>query len=519
MRKSNFLMAVVCSISLIGIGSVALANDSFYNQGTALLMQGKCKEALSYFNASIGKGTKFIAAYINRGVCWAHLGYYQKAMDDFNSALKLDPADHTALVNRAGVYAKIGKFDDGIKDLDKVADQEYKAKSVHLAKTYFTRALLYHQSQKFEQCANDCKRVIAISSANESMRKSADALIKWCSVEEVVKDLVKVSGYLRAKDYVKADQELERIAKNKPESVLPSKNLSMFYALQAHVALTRKDFEKASKCAEQAIKLDSSNGKAYGVLGQVCLIQRKFDEAGENLSRAIRLKERTMEAYCGRAVVRLINKRPDQALADLNDALVINPKDKNVLLLRGIASLSKSSFNQLIAAGQEAMEADGVGTDKGASGALLSYDALLLAEKKDDATNLLETCLQKSPKDKWSTQMFMFMKKQIDGEAFLKASQSGNQKTDAHACIGLMAMRSGDKDTARKEFEWCKANSDAAQTSWLLLSSELYEIPQATETAAAVGDKETADETEVPAETAVAPLPEIPKPTLEAVSP
>lgn len=521
MHKLKHLMAAICGLSLtVATSLAASADDSFYNQGTRLLMGGQPREALPYFNASIGKGTKFIASYINRGVCYSRLGYYQKAVEDYNAALKIDANDHTALMNRAQIYGLTRKYDLAVKDLDKVADQEYKTKNKNLAKTYFTRALMYHQGQKFPECSDDCRRVLAMTTAPVSMRRNADSLMKWCAVEIVVTQLAKIDVLIRNNDLAKADLEMEKVAKNKPESVLPKKNLAVFYALQAKIAYTRKQLDKAERACAEAIKLDGNNAKAHAVLGQICLERREFDSAGDHLSRAISGKERTIENYCARATVRLIQQRPDQALRDLNEALVLDPKDKRVLLLRGIASISDKSFNQLIAAGQEAIEKDGAQTDKGATGALLSYDAMLQAEKVEDADKMIDGCLLKTEKDKWSNNLYLFLKKKLDADALIKSAQNDNQRVDAHACVGLTALRSGDKVTAQKELDWCNENADANRFSWLLLSCELYDphkvddtVARATESSTPVSEK--AGEAESDSDTPSLP-PELSKSALQA---
>lgn len=469
--KLSVLLSASLLLTVLSLSPpAAMADDNFYNQGTTMLMQQKYQQAIPFFDVAIGKGTKFIAAYINRGVCYSKLGYYQKAIDDFSAALKVDPTDSTALTNRGGTYYKMGKPQEALKDLNKAADSLYKQKKVSVAKIYLERAAINHDVKHFSEAIADCKRVAAIPQAPADVRQNADSLMKWCQVgmqKEVLIGMSKALDSIRAKDYVTADKELNRVSEYE-------QNSARILALQSVVATLQKDYPVAEAKAKAAIKANPKDGKSYVALADILLIKGRYDEATANLTKATELGVRSAEIYELRGIAYLLDGRLEKATTDFNEILRLRPADSRITLLRGACSIVNRDANQLITDGKSVMDKEGVETEKGAQGALLAYDGLLRAERADEASKLLETCLEKAPKDKWPYAIFQFLKKDIDGEALMKsAGDSKEQKTDAHAWIGLVAMKSGDNDKANAELAWIREDGDVKQLSYVLLAAGL----------------------------------------------
>lgn len=447
----------------------AYAGDSLYNKGTSLLFEKKYLQALPYFNAAIGKGTKFVAAYINRGVCYSHLGYHQKAIDDFTTVLKIEPNEESALFNRGNSLAALKRYDEALKDFNKAADVCYKARDPILAKVYFARAAINHETKQFQEAMEDCRRILAIPKAQEQLRKNADSLYKWCQLDmqrEIQAGILKAAELVRARDYTGAEKELNRISRYEPHS-------SRILLLQSTVAVLLKDHDKAEAKAREALKADPKEAKCYLVLADVMLARSKYDEASENITRAMDNGLRSAEVYQMRAVTFLLAGRSEKAVADLNEILRLRPKDSGALLMRGVCSIISRDANQMVTDGKSVMDNELITTEKGMQGALLAYDGLLRCDRASEAASFMDDCLQKGPKDKWPYQVFQFLKKDIDGEALLKSAQNPAQQTDAHAWLGITALRGGDRDKALSELSWCKQEGDTKQLSYVLLAAAL----------------------------------------------
>ncbi len=468
-KKAGIL--VLLSVSLIEtfMAPLALADDSYYNKGTHMLQAKRYREAIAYFNISIGKGTKFIAAYNNRGCAYAALGYEQKAIDDFTAALKVDPNDDTSLVNRASSYARLKKYDLALKDLNHAADVFYKNADKYLAKIYFERAAVYHQMKRFNEGMEDCRRVLAFPKVDPNLRKNADSLYKWCQVgiqKEIALGVLKSAEFVKEKNYDKAEKELERVEKYDPHSI-------SILLLETSVAVLQKKLDKATQKANDAIKYNPKDGKAYLALADVMFAKANYDEAAGNLSKAMDHGVRSAEIYELRALSYMLAGSAEPAVKDLNEILRLRPKSVSALMLRGICSIISRDTNQMITDGKAVMDNETITTDKGMHGALLAYDGLLRSDRKVEANAFLNDCMEKAPKDKWPYQIFQFIKGEIDKDALLKAASSQQEKEDAHAWAGILALRNGDKENANSELLWCKESGDCKNLSYVMLAAAL----------------------------------------------
>lgn len=468
-KKAGIL--VLLSVSLIEtcIAAQVLADDSNYNKGTHRLQAKRYSEAIAYFNLSIGKGTKFIAAYNNRGCAYAALGYEQKAIDDFTAALKVDPNDDTSLVNRASSYARLKKYDLALKDLNHAADVYYKKGDKYLAKIYFERAAVYHQTKRFSESMEDCRRVLAFPKVDPNLRKNADSLYKWCQVgiqKEIALGILKSAEHVKAREFEKAEKELERIEKYDPHSA----NILL---LESSVAVLQNKLDKATQKANDAIKYNPKDGKAYVALADVMFAKANYDEAAANLSKAMDRGVRSAEIYELRALSYMLCGSAGPAAKDLNEILRLRPKSVSALMLRGICSIISRDTNQMVTDGKAVMDNESISSDKGLHGALLAYDGLVRSDRKEEADAFLNDCLEKAPKDKWPYQILQFMKGEIDKVALLNAASSQSEKEDAHAWIGILALRKGDKDNANSELLWCKESGDCKNLSYVMLAAAL----------------------------------------------
>ena len=83
----------------------------YYNQGARLLIKGKNKEALEFFNKALALDpkSKFKKLYVNKGVALAGLGKYKEAIDNYDLAIKLDPNCETTYLNKGVSLGKQNK--------------------------------------------------------------------------------------------------------------------------------------------------------------------------------------------------------------------------------------------------------------------------------------------------------------------------------------------------------------------------------------------------------------------------
>ncbi len=123
------------------------------NLGSALLRDGKSKEAFQHYNEAVKLKPYYADAYSNRGNLYSQMGKSEAAMADFNQAIKLRPhAD--AYFNRANEKVKLGQL--------RAALQDY-TKSIELkpsADAYTNRAFAKLRLQNFAAAKQDLEKAI-----------------------------------------------------------------------------------------------------------------------------------------------------------------------------------------------------------------------------------------------------------------------------------------------------------------------------------------------------------------------
>jgi len=99
----------------------------------------------------------------------------------------------------------------------------------------------------------------------------------------------------------------------------------------------KKQYGKAIKDYDEAIRLDASNAFAYGGRGDAWYAQADYDKAIRDYSEAIRLNPKSAWDYTNRGNARYALKDFDKAIHDYNEAIRLDPKDARAFGGRGNA--------------------------------------------------------------------------------------------------------------------------------------------------------------------------------------
>lgn len=122
-------------------------------------------------------------------------------------------------------------------------------------------------------------------------------------------------------NYTQAVSVLERVSKQKE-----SKNDFEVWNSLGLAYIENKEFKKARKALEKAVKLNPQSSDVRTNLAYAYLLTRKVNEAQSEISKAIQLNPQNVAAYYLRGTARLWEGRLDEALADAEKMIGINPK-------------------------------------------------------------------------------------------------------------------------------------------------------------------------------------------------
>ncbi|HEV2047162.1 MAG TPA: hypothetical protein VGQ95_11265 [Chthoniobacterales bacterium] len=88
----------------------------------------------------------------------------------------------------------------------------------------------------------------------------------------------------------------------------------------------RGEFEKEMKDYAQAIRIDSAHWRAYLQRAAVLRYKGRVDEAAKDIAQAIRFNPRSADNFNERALIKIKQRQFDQAMNDCDTALRLNPK-------------------------------------------------------------------------------------------------------------------------------------------------------------------------------------------------
>lgn len=118
-------------------------------------------------------------------------------------------------------------------------------------------------------------------------------------------------------------------------------NLALAYSNRGSAWHRKRDFDRAMRDQDQAIKLDPNDAwnwhgraVAYGQQGQ-------YVRAIQDLDQAIRVDPKLFRPWVDRCWNRAFVNQLQAALADCNEALRLQPNDRNALYGRGVARRKK----------------------------------------------------------------------------------------------------------------------------------------------------------------------------------
>jgi tetratricopeptide (TPR) repeat protein len=141
-------------------------------------------EKIICFSKAIEIDPTFIAAFINRGVCYLQKDDHRKAIPDFTQALHLDPMDASLYEYRGHSYAATGSFEKAIRDYDRALQLE-----PNFARAFAGRAWVYTNVDSHDLAVEDLSKAIQLEPRNaELLSRRASSYAKLEKTDEAIKD-------------------------------------------------------------------------------------------------------------------------------------------------------------------------------------------------------------------------------------------------------------------------------------------------------------------------------------------
>jgi tetratricopeptide (TPR) repeat protein len=468
-RSFMTLFFFIFTIASNGFGQTA--ND-LLQKAVALIAEDKIDEAIESLNRSIALDPSISRAYSHLGFCLIDKQVSTKTIDCFEKAIKLDQKDflphfylgtyymmqlekYDSALNHflqsidlypvfdvsylySGICSlNLNKDDDAMKYIIKGLTLIQNKQSSYKGLFYFYKGLIELQSGRFDSAENDLKN---------SMKMIGDP---------------KVYLLLGSLSDIQGDHS-ESIAYN---AIILKNDMELL-----------KSYNTKTNIGAVVFKTDRINqsnqlvvlGAAYHRIGDM-------DKALNRLNRALRIVENNSFALTERAYLYLHCGNLEASINDLNKSMEICPSKSKNYLLKSAAEITinpkdapelAKNFVKL----RSWKDPDStIATIIGSLGAIKAGD-------KTTSTSLIDEAIKHSKKNVWPYPLLKYLRGEFDENLLNKSARTPDQKSDAQAVIGLIAVARGRKDKASEHFHWLLKQGNPRSLYFDIAMNELRKI-------------------------------------------
>jgi len=209
-----------------------------YKEGDDLLLIGKYKEAIDYFNKLIKLNHKDAEAYLGRARAYKEIGDYQNALKDFNQSINLNLRNEKAYYYRSVLYVHIKESLKAISDISKAIDLSNDPKD--------KKAWLWLRGSEYEDLGEYQKAIIDLDKCIELDKEYPDDL-GWSADAYAERGSV----FFRLGNYQQAIKEFDKAIELKPEEFGVYSDRGLAYDDAGDPQRAIIDYDKAFELAEK----------------------------------------------------------------------------------------------------------------------------------------------------------------------------------------------------------------------------------------------------------------------------
>ncbi len=319
-KSKSLLVGILFCLFLTGSGlAQTAASEGSFNQGIALMREGKFEAALAAFRKSAQLDQGSAAARHNAGLALIFLQRLSEAVVEFKEAVRLAPADAKMRLSLCQALSDGKNYPEAIDQCRETIRLDPSLSEAHSALAY-----ALYRSKKID----------------DSFTTLQNALAKFRNDER----LLNLAGelYLDAGQFGEALQYYEILAGIYPEKI--------YYQIRlAHCYLRTERDSEAVAAANKVIQAEPQNSEAYLILGRVYSEIGFSEEALAAFQKAWELNKNNAEAfyYLGTVQERL-GKRAE-AITSLRTAVRLFPDSFAYNLELGKILNGSGKFEEAIA--------------------------------------------------------------------------------------------------------------------------------------------------------------------------
>ncbi len=436
----------------------------WFTQGNHLMNQGDFDGAIKAFTRAIELNPRLAAAYCNRGLSRSNKGDFDGAIADATKSIELNPRDPFPFINRAnarilkgvdpeasiadasralelrpGIPAALlnlgmarrqkGDYDGAIAEFDKALEL---LPTFELA--YVQRGYTWMQTKKWDKAEADFTSAVELDHGDSGIYQNRGlSRIKQGKRQGAIRDFTIA---------IQFEPDNATAYFNRGQALFESGNLA-----------------DADADLEDALRLAPAFVRAHVL--RVKILQRRDDRdaalaAAEHL---VVLQPKSVEALNCRAFIHAWLGEEEKAMADYAAALKLAPKFVTIHLLRGWIYLSADRADKAAEDADAGLKSAGWKNTQAPYLAILAHCARR-RQRADEADRLAAEAMDKAARKGWPQPVLRYLHGDMSAEQLLSAANDNDQRTEAHAYIGVVLWLSGAAEKAREHLVWVRDNGD-----------------------------------------------------------
>ncbi|HTT83821.1 MAG TPA: tetratricopeptide repeat protein [Rhizomicrobium sp.] len=349
------------------------------------------------------------------------------AIKAFTRAIELNPRFTEAYCNRGLARGQKGDFDGAIADFDKCL-----ALLPTFELGYVHRGHMWSKKKNWDKAEADYSRALKLNPSNLQVYLNR--------------------GISRMKQSQRAGavSDFTAALQLDPRDLLPYYHRAEALCVSGDLQGARADIDRAVILAPGTPFLESLRVKILLCAGDV-------DGALAAAERLVILQPLSSDALVCRAFIYACRGEQDKALADYAAALNLNARYVTVYLLRGWFYLSLGREDE---AAQDADAGLKLAGGKHRHAPYLAILAHCARQRRhpDQARRAVEA-LSKQGDKRWPQPILKFFHDDMSAEELLRAAADNDERTEAHAYLGVVRWLSGADKKAREHLEWARDNA------------------------------------------------------------
>jgi tetratricopeptide (TPR) repeat protein len=324
-----------------------ISSDAYANRGLARFYLKDWVGAEEDVNKALSQGGSNWIAFHGRGLLDARIGHFREAIADFSRAIELNPGDRFAFTQRALAYESDDQMQKALADAEQIAPQDFADRSI----IPLILRLLVHAGRGHEAVAR-IDAMIARDPRNPdfhairanillSLDRKTEARASFVRVVEIRPNAavyLQLAELRDATDRATAYRDVEAAEKLDPRS--PD-----IIRMRAWLMTGDKDYDRALALIDNALKIAPADLTLLGSRSYVNEKAGNIEASIDDLERARRLMHdsfQMLNAVCRAKGVS--NVRLESALADCDAGIATDPYSYDLLVGRALVNLRMGRY-------------------------------------------------------------------------------------------------------------------------------------------------------------------------------